>query len=84
MYPSSNFGPNYELQLSFHDVKDIQHLYGDQYWMLKQLKLEEDFTGNISDLGFPSSIKSSGAALHFRNGRYTVFFTGHECWKYER
>lgn len=57
---------------------------GDQYWMLKQLKLEEDFPGNISDLGFPSSIKSSGAALHFRNGRYTVFFTGHECWKYER
>ena len=55
---------------------------GHQYWKLKQLKLEEGFPRNISDLGFPSRIKSIDAALHFRNGRYTVFFTGHECWTY--
>ncbi|XP_034463401.1 neutrophil collagenase [Hippoglossus hippoglossus] len=171
MYPAYNFASNYELQLSFRDVKDIQHLYGispsfaslfsknppprtpdkcdpdlsfdavtqlqqevlffkdrfmwrkhpqfeetgitlitnlwtdiippfldavyenwernvnvffkgHQYWMLKQLKLEEGFPRNISDLGFPSRIKSIDAALHFRNDHYTVFFTGHECWKY--
>lgn len=29
MYPVYNFAPNYELQLSFRDVKDIQHLYGE-------------------------------------------------------
>uniref|UniRef100_A0A8C4EDI9 Collagenase 3 n=1 Tax=Dicentrarchus labrax TaxID=13489 RepID=A0A8C4EDI9_DICLA len=183
MYPSYNFAPNNELQLSMRDVKDVQHLYGDpnfaslvskkpppttpdkcdpdlsfdavtelqqevlffkdrflwrkhpqfdetgitlisslwpesvpsyldaayenvekyrivffkgkikyilylhdssvfvsgnQYWMLRQLKLEEGFPRNISNLGFPSRIKSVDAALHFRSDRYTVFFTGHE------
>ncbi|XP_076606565.1 collagenase 3 [Chaetodon auriga] len=171
MYPAYNFAPNYELQLSFRDVKDIQHLYGvspnfaslfsekppprtpdkcdphlsfdavtelqqevlffkdrfmwrkhpqfdetaitlisslwpdtvppyldavyenveknvimffkgHQYWMLRQLTLQEGFPRNISDLGFPSRIKSVDAALHFRNDRCTVFFTGHECWRY--
>ncbi|XP_040906698.1 collagenase 3 [Toxotes jaculatrix] len=171
MYPSYSFVPSYELQLSFRDVKDIQHLYGvssnfasllskkppprtpdkcdpdlsfdavtelqqevlffkdrfmwrkhpqfdetgitlisslwpdtvpafldavyenvernvvvffkgHQYWMLRQLELQEGFPRNISDLGFPSRIKSVDAALHFRSTRYTVFFTGHECWKY--
>ncbi|XP_029303769.1 collagenase 3 [Cottoperca gobio] len=55
---------------------------GHQYWVLRQLTLEEGFPRNIWDLGFPSRIKSVDAALHFRNERYTVFFTGHECWRY--
>eukprot|EP00064_Thunnus_orientalis_P015145 superscaffoldBa00002753_g15195 len=83
MYPSYNFAPNYEPQLSFRDVKDIQHLYGHQYWMLRQLNLEEGYPRNIWDLGFPSRIKSIDAALHFTNDHYTVFFTGHECWRYD-
>ncbi|XP_073335779.1 collagenase 3 [Pagrus major] len=174
MYPAYNFAPNYEPQLSFRDVKDIQHLYGEfsispkfasllskkppprtpekcdpnlsfdavtglqqevlffkdrfmwrkhpqfdetritlisslwpesvpthldavyektrknlmvffkghQYWVLKQLQLEEGFPKNISNLGFPTRIKSVDAALHFRNDHYTVFFTGNECWRY--
>uniref|UniRef100_A0A3B5ARY6 Collagenase 3 n=1 Tax=Stegastes partitus TaxID=144197 RepID=A0A3B5ARY6_9TELE len=49
---------------------------------VKQLKVEEGFPRNISDLGFPSRIQSIDAALHFRNERYTVFFAGHECWRY--
>ncbi|XP_030294899.1 collagenase 3 [Sparus aurata] len=171
MYPAYNFVPNYEPQLSYRDVKDIQHLYGinpnfaslsskkppprtpekcdldlsfdavtelqqellffkdrfmwrkhpqfDEtritlisslwpesvpthldavyentrknlivffkghlYWMLRQLQVEDGFPKNISNLGFPSRIKSVDAALHFRNDRYTVFFTGNECWRY--
>ncbi|XP_063751407.1 collagenase 3 [Eleginops maclovinus] len=164
MYPAYNFAPNNELLLSFRDVTDVQHLYGErstippprtpdkcdphlsfdavtelqqevmffkdrfmwrrhpqfddtritligslwsegvpnyldavyenvernvnvffkghQYWVMKQLKLEEGFPRNISDLGFPSRIKSVDAALHFRLGSYTIFFTGHECWRY--
>ncbi|MEQ2270684.1 hypothetical protein XENORESO_008361, partial [Xenotaenia resolanae] len=169
MYPAYNFAPNFELQLSFDDVKNIQRLYGinsnfpslllkkppprtpdkcdpdlsfdavtelqqevvffkdrfmwrkhpnfvktsitlisslwsdsvpsyldavyengeknlilffkgDQYWKLQQLILQEGFPRKISDLGFPNRIKSVDAALHFRNNRYTVFFTGLECW----
>ncbi|XP_014193472.2 matrix metalloproteinase-18 isoform X1 [Haplochromis burtoni] len=171
MYPAYNFDPNYEPQLSFDDVKNIQKLYGvnpnftsltskrpppktptkcdpylsfdavtelqqevlffkdrfmwrkhpefeetrvslisslwpdtvpanldavyentwenvvvffkgNQYWMLRQLKLEEGFPRSISTLGFPSRIKSVDAALHFRDEGYTVFFTGDECWRY--
>ena len=55
---------------------------GHQYWKLRQLTLSEGFPRNISDFGFPSRIKSVDAALHFRNEHYTVFFTGHECWRY--
>lgn len=55
---------------------------GQQYWMLKQLEVEEGFPRNISNLGFPSRITSVDAALHLRNDRTTVFFTGHECWRY--
>lgn len=55
---------------------------GDQYWKVQQLILLEGFPRSISDLGFPSRIKSVDAALHFRNDRYTVFFTGPECWRY--
>uniref|UniRef100_A0A668UW95 Collagenase 3 n=1 Tax=Oreochromis aureus TaxID=47969 RepID=A0A668UW95_OREAU len=169
MYPAYNFDPNYEPQLSFDDVKNIQKLYGvnptnptskrpppktptkcdpylsfdavtdlqqevlffkdrhvnlfmwrkhpefdemrvslisslwpetvpanldavyentwenvvlffkgNQYWMLRQLKLEEGFPRSISTLGFPSRIKSVDAALHFRDEGYTLFFTGDE------
>lgn len=35
MYPAYNFAPNYELQLSFRDVKDVQHLYGEFSWIQK-------------------------------------------------
>uniref|UniRef100_A0A669BJD1 Collagenase 3 n=1 Tax=Oreochromis niloticus TaxID=8128 RepID=A0A669BJD1_ORENI len=55
---------------------------GNQYWMLRQLKLEEGFPRSISTLGFPSRIKSVDAALHFRDEGYTLFFTGDECWRY--
>ncbi|KAF7663049.1 hypothetical protein LDENG_00219970 [Lucifuga dentata] len=171
MYPVYNFEPNSDLQLSFRDVKDVQHMYGinpnfaslflknpplrtpdkcdpdlsfdavtelqqevlffkdrfmwrkypqfdeigitlisslwsdnipsyldaayenveknlmvffkgHQYWMMKQLKLMEGFPKNISELGFPSRIKSVDAALHFRKTQYTVFFTGNETWRY--
>lgn len=50
--------------------------------MVKQLQVEKGFPRNISALGFPSRITSIDAALHLRNDHYTVFFTGHECWRY--
>lgn len=63
-----------------HDV----FVSGHQYWTMRQLKLEDGFPKNISHFGFPSRIQSIEAALHFRNDRYTVFFTGHECWRYQQ
>ncbi|TNN62508.1 Interstitial collagenase [Liparis tanakae] len=45
MYPAYNFVPNYEIQLSFKDVKDIQYLYG----------LVHFFKGNIHYRFDPSS-----------------------------
>ncbi|XP_076017316.1 collagenase 3-like [Genypterus blacodes] len=131
MYPVYNFVPNSDIQLSFQDVEDVQHMYGSnpnfaslslnnppprtpdkcdpdlsfdavtnlhrevvffkeryvqcpshQHWMMRQLDLMEGFPRNISELGFPSRVKSVDAALHFRKARYTLFFTGNECWRY--
>uniref|UniRef100_A0A3P8VZ65 Collagenase 3 n=1 Tax=Cynoglossus semilaevis TaxID=244447 RepID=A0A3P8VZ65_CYNSE len=56
---------------------------GHQYWVVRGHDLEKGFPRNISDFGFPSRVKSVDAALHFRDKRYTVFFTGQECWKYD-
>lgn len=33
MYPTYNFAPSFDLQLSFRDVKDVQHLYGELSWI---------------------------------------------------
>lgn len=71
----------YKYTVSFN-VRHQFSVSGHQYWVMRQLKLEEGFPRNISDLGFPSRIKSVDAALHFRLGSYTIFFTGHECWRY--
>ncbi|KAM6970642.1 interstitial collagenase [Aplochiton taeniatus] len=56
---------------------------GSQYWAVHQLKLLEGFPRNISDMGFPLWVQSVDAALHFRAARLTVFFVGHECWRYD-
>ncbi|KAL3042217.1 hypothetical protein OYC64_020211 [Pagothenia borchgrevinki] len=75
--------PNY-LDAVYENMERSVNVFfkGHQYWVMRQLKLEEGFPRNISDLGFPSRIKSVDAALHFRLGSYTIFFTGHECWRY--
>ncbi|XP_068600356.1 collagenase 3 [Brachionichthys hirsutus] len=75
--------PSY-LDAVYENVEKNTNLFfkGQQYWMLMQLNLEEGFPRNITDLGFPSRIKSIDAALHFRHERCTLFFTGHECWRY--
>ncbi|XP_068187779.1 uncharacterized protein [Antennarius striatus] len=75
--------PSY-LDAVYENVEKKTNLFfkGQQYWVLMQVNLEEGFPRNISDLGFPSRIKSIDAALHFRNEGFTMFFTGHECWRY--
>uniref|UniRef100_A0A8C6TZK4 Collagenase 3 n=1 Tax=Neogobius melanostomus TaxID=47308 RepID=A0A8C6TZK4_9GOBI len=58
---------------------------GSQYWKLTQLQLEEGFPKNITNLGFPSRVKSVDAALHIRFKRYTmsvmVFSRYDELWE---
>ncbi|XP_076017301.1 collagenase 3-like [Genypterus blacodes] len=72
------------LDAAYQNVEDhfIAFFSGHQYWMMRQLDLMEGFPRNISELGFPSRVKSVDAALHFRKARYTLFFTGNECWRY--
>nr|XP_021335120.1 matrix metalloproteinase-18-like isoform X1 [Danio rerio] len=56
---------------------------GSQYWeMLSSLKVKEGFPRNISDFGFPSSVKSIDAVLSFRETHLTDFFIGGECWRF--
>uniref|UniRef100_A0A673MRQ9 Collagenase 3 n=1 Tax=Sinocyclocheilus rhinocerous TaxID=307959 RepID=A0A673MRQ9_9TELE len=39
---------------------------------------------NISEFGFPSTVKSIDAALYFRETRLIDFFIGGECWRHEK
>ncbi|XP_061106461.1 interstitial collagenase [Conger conger] len=55
---------------------------GSQYWAVQQLELLHGFPKNISEFGFPSTVRAIDAALHFRGARQTVFFTGNMCWRY--
>lgn len=50
--------------------------------MLSSLKVKEGFPRNISDFGFPSSVKSIDAVLSFRETHLTDFFIGGECWRF--
>uniref|UniRef100_A0A672FZC7 Collagenase 3 n=1 Tax=Salarias fasciatus TaxID=181472 RepID=A0A672FZC7_SALFA len=70
------------LDAAYENHDGCDSVSGDQYWVLRQLSLQEGFPRNISALGFPSRIKAVDAALHFREDRCTMFFTGNECWRY--
>lgn len=54
MYPAYNFVPNYEPQLSYRDVKDIQHLYGE---FSRIQKMKRHFTAWIHRGCFLSFLK---------------------------
>ncbi|XP_028655994.2 neutrophil collagenase-like [Erpetoichthys calabaricus] len=55
---------------------------GNQYWLVQQYDILEGYPKSIYHLGFPKSVKSIDAALHFRDTKETFFFTDNTFWKY--
>uniref|UniRef100_A0A672NIR3 Collagenase 3 n=1 Tax=Sinocyclocheilus grahami TaxID=75366 RepID=A0A672NIR3_SINGR len=57
---------------------------GPQYWEVSSLQVKHGYPRNISEFGFPSTVKSIDAALYFRETRLIDFFIGGECWRHEK
>uniref|UniRef100_A0A673MUA0 Collagenase 3 n=1 Tax=Sinocyclocheilus rhinocerous TaxID=307959 RepID=A0A673MUA0_9TELE len=51
---------------------------GPQYWEVSSLQVKHGYPRNISEFGFPSTVKSIDAALYFRETRLIDFFIGGE------
>ncbi|RXN13193.1 matrix metallo ase-18-like protein [Labeo rohita] len=56
---------------------------GSQYWEVSSLKVKHGYPRNISEFGFPSTVRSIDAALYLRERRLTDFFIGGECWRFD-
>ncbi|XP_058646186.1 matrix metalloproteinase-18 [Onychostoma macrolepis] len=56
---------------------------GSQYWEVSSLQVKHGYPRNISEFGFPSTVKSIDAALYFRETHLTDFFIGGECWRFD-
>ncbi|XP_066555676.1 neutrophil collagenase [Amia ocellicauda] len=64
-------------------AKDFILIFKDtQYWGLRRVETLQGFPKSISDFGFPPSVRSIDAALHFRSAQQTLFFTGKAYWRY--
>lgn len=48
---------------------------GHKYWVVHQLKTRST-AGNISEFGFPSSVRQIDAAVHVAEYGKTIFFVG--------
>ncbi|KAJ8394692.1 hypothetical protein AAFF_G00042920 [Aldrovandia affinis] len=70
------------IDTAYETENTILFFKGSQYWAVLQQKLLDGFPKDISELGFPTSVRAIDAALHFQAARHTVFFTEHYCWRY--
>ncbi|KAM4590405.1 matrix metalloproteinase-20 [Fundulus diaphanus] len=63
--------------------KGVAYLFaGHKYWVVQQLKTRST-TGNISEFGFPSSVRQVDAAVHVAEHGKTIFFTGQFYYRYD-
>ncbi|XP_039600466.1 neutrophil collagenase-like isoform X4 [Polypterus senegalus] len=82
MFPAYTYLKPNDFTLSYEDVQRIQDMYGNQYWLVQQYDILEGYPKTIYHLGFPKTVKSIDAALHFRDTKETFFFTDNTFWKY--
>uniref|UniRef100_A0AAV2JE30 Collagenase 3 n=1 Tax=Knipowitschia caucasica TaxID=637954 RepID=A0AAV2JE30_KNICA len=77
MFPSYNFASNNQLELSFRDVKDVQHLF---MWR-RHPQFDETRISLMSSL-WPESIPSHLDAVYMNIDRnVNIFFKGDQYWK---
>ncbi|XP_075404849.1 collagenase 3 [Tenrec ecaudatus] len=67
-----------------HPSQDLVFVFkGRNYWAINGYDILEGYPKKISELGFPSEIKSISAALHLEDRRKTLFFSGNQVWSYD-
>lgn len=54
-------------------------LAGGQYWALNGYDIKQGYPRDISDYGFPSSVRAIDAAVYYR--RKTYFFVNDQIWR---
>ncbi|XP_029770710.1 neutrophil collagenase [Suricata suricatta] len=71
------------IQAAYEDPdKDLVFLFkGSQYWALSGYDIEPGYPKDISDYGFPSSVRAIDAAVYYRGETY--FFVNNQFWRYD-
>ncbi|XP_039072486.1 neutrophil collagenase [Hyaena hyaena] len=71
------------IQAAYEDPdKDLVFLFkGSQYWALSGYDIEPGYPKDISNYGFPSSIRAIDAAVYYREETY--FFVNDQFWRYD-
>ncbi|XP_044116543.1 neutrophil collagenase [Neovison vison] len=71
------------IQAAYEDVdEDLVFLFkGGQYWALNGYDIKQGYPRDISDYGFPSSVRAIDAAVYYR--RKTYFFVNDQIWRYD-
>ncbi|XP_016062204.1 PREDICTED: neutrophil collagenase isoform X1 [Miniopterus natalensis] len=71
------------IQAAFEDSdRDLVYLFkGNQYWVLSGYDVQPGYPKDISDYGFPSSVRAIDAAVSYRTKTY--FFVNNQFWRYD-
>ncbi|XP_040282220.1 stromelysin-1-like [Bufo bufo] len=64
--------------------RDIVYLFkGRHFWITRGFSMVLDYPQDISQFGFPSSVKKIDAALFLKEERKTIFFVRDKYWSYD-
>ncbi|XP_069615302.1 collagenase 3-like isoform X1 [Ranitomeya imitator] len=64
--------------------RDIVYLFkGRHFWITRGFSLVRDYPQDISQFGFPNSVKSIDAALFLKEERKAIFFVQDKYWSYD-
>uniref|UniRef100_A0A8C5QA24 Peptidase metallopeptidase domain-containing protein n=1 Tax=Leptobrachium leishanense TaxID=445787 RepID=A0A8C5QA24_9ANUR len=79
--------PNLERVDAAYEVpqRDIVYLFkGRQYWATAGFRMLWGYPRDISEFGFPSSVKKIDAAMYLEDEKKVIFFVGDKYWSYDR
>ncbi|KAL6093238.1 hypothetical protein STEG23_006768, partial [Scotinomys teguina] len=83
MYPSYGFLDPNTFRLSADDIRSIQSLYDDKYWLINNLVPQPHSPRSIYSLGFPKSVKKVDAAVFDPLLHKVYFFVDKQYWRYD-
>ncbi|XP_067842804.1 uncharacterized protein [Heptranchias perlo] len=73
---------NIDAACGYRRGRKIIFFTGSQYWKFSRGVLNQGYPKNISDFGFPSSVKKIDATIH--TWRRIIFFVGNQLWQYNQ
>ncbi|ELW64936.1 Macrophage metalloelastase [Tupaia chinensis] len=83
MFPTYRYIDPSTFRLSADDIRGIQSLYDDKYWLISNLRPQPNYPKSIHSLGFPDSVKKIDAAVYNPLISKTYFFVDDQYWRYD-